>query len=101
MPSHQQDQTVLDAHHAEIERLRIEVDRAERKAGELLDGEHEAARAGARVVATRMLLEAAKDKYIATSEAARKRRGTIHGEALTPVCADCVDAARFIATRVA
>jgi len=88
-PTQQRDK--LDELHATIVLLRGELVQREREAGELLDGEKAAADAGCRVVATRMLLDAAKDKYIAENEAARSLDCPIHGpNARIVACSDCV-----------
>jgi hypothetical protein len=79
----------LSALFADVERLRRVLVESERQAGELLDGEEAATAASNRVAATRMLLDAAKDLYIAESEAVRSSACPIHGDATLVCCPDC------------
>lgn len=80
----------LDALASDIRRLRREIIEREREAGELLDGEIQAGLASDRVVATRLLLEAAKGLYFDENEARRGLECPIHGEGIVVSCPDCV-----------
>lgn len=79
----------LDTLAADVRRLRIEVVEREREAGELLNGEDAAALANVRADATRLLLSAAKDRYIDASEEARAKRCPVHGLDAISSCGDC------------
>jgi len=92
----------MAALYAEIERLRVAVVDSERESGELLGGEEEAARADVRAAATRLLLDAAKDRYIAAAERHRLAQCPTHGEAIYVACPDCqIIIQRLMPTRAA
>jgi hypothetical protein len=86
---------------AEVARLRIAVVAAEQKAGELLDGEDAATEASVMVAATRMLLDAAKDRYIEASENEHASKCPVHGDALYVCCPQCQVAWGYQPARVA
>lgn len=74
---------------AEVERRRIDVIDREREAGEMLGDEDTATHARWIADAARVLLDAAKDRYIAESEAVRRQAGcVVHGDALFVACPD-------------
>lgn len=77
--------------HTTIVMLRVELVQREREAGELLDGEDAATDASNRVAATRMLLDAERDKHIALSQEILARMCPAHGDARQVTCPECAE----------